>query len=57
MWVVQCSLASEVLQDGFEYVLELIDNFFGPILSSWSSVCGHFEGLEGVWGSFCTPLE
>ena len=24
MWVAQCSLEFEVLQDGFEYVLELI---------------------------------
>ena len=32
-------------------------HIFAAIFSSWSSVFGHFEGLEGVGGSFWTHFE
>ena len=57
VWAAQCSCAFEVLQGGFEDVLELFVIVFAQMLSSWSPVFGHFGDLEGVWGSFWTHLE
>ena len=46
MWVAQCSLAFEVLQDGFEDVLEVI---FLTFLDKFSALGAPLLVMLGVW--------